>query len=174
MTKKNKSMVVVKCFANIRRNNKCQSPIRYFYNEFSLLDSTSLTDLINLYRPKIEWFDETYCVNVNFKFFKLWIKGKVVDLFLRYIERERKESLLARYLIALGVEIFKESDVVELYYLIHARLHSEDTGFADGLKIIHKAILIGNKGLFRTLLQVGFRIDTYTDKGDKFLPRSIP
>ncbi len=166
-------MFVLKNFPHIKRNNSSQTPIKYFYNELVLLETTSFSDLLNLYRPKIEWFDETYCVNVSFKFFKIWIKGKIVDLFYRYVEKERKESLLARYLIALGTEIFKEPDLVELFYLIHCRLHSENSAFADGLKIIHKVILIGDTALFKHLLKVGLDVNIYTEKGDKFLPRSL-
>ena len=156
------------------RNTNSQTPIRYFYNEISLLDSTSLTDLINLYRPKIEWFDETYNINISYKYFKIWNSEKTVDFVQRNIEKENKESLLARYLIALGAENFTHSDIFELFYLTTTDFYGENLPFKDGLKFIHKMILFGNVDLFRNLLKLGYELNLYTEKGEKFLPCSFP
>lgn len=97
---KNNSMFILKFFEKIRRNVNNISPFRCYFNEVALSDGTQMPDLIQLYRATIEEFDDRFSVNVPYKVFKIWIKGKNVDLYNKYIEKEKKESLVARYLIA--------------------------------------------------------------------------
>ena len=166
-------MFVLKSFPLVKRNINYQTPVKYFYNELALLELTSLTDLQNLYSPKIQWFDDTFAAAVSFKYFKLWPSGKTVDFHYKYIQKEKKDALLARYLLALGAELFKQADLVELFYLIHCRIFSENSAFADGLKLMHKVVLMGNEELLRNLLKAGLNLNVFSEKGDKFVPRRL-
>lgn len=147
--------------------------MRVLYNELALLDTVTLQDLSSLYKHRILEFDEKFAINVPYKFFKLWVKGKNIDLNQRYIEKEKRESLLARYLIAHISNVYKEQDIVEVMGLIVNRFHSENIAFADGLKIIHKIVQINNPSLLRSMLRIGFNINLLTERGDKFLPRRL-
>ncbi len=145
--------------------------MKCFYNELALLERTSLADLQNLYSPKIEWFEDSFPASVGFRYFKIWAVGKSVDLHIRHIENEKKEALLARYLIAVGADTFKQADLVELFFLIHSRILGEASAFADGLKMMHKAILLADAELLRNLLKAGLSLSVISDKGDTFVPR---
>jgi hypothetical protein len=127
-----------------------------FYNELALLDTTTLLDLISLYRSKIEDFDDKFAINVPYKLFKLWIKGKNIDMHQRMIEKEKRESIMARYLIATASEIYKEVDITELITVIANRVHTENSGFADGQKLIHKVVAMDNTVILRNILKLGF------------------
>ena len=164
-------MFVLKSFLTSKRNFNHQTPIKCFYNELALLELTSLIELQELYRPKIERFDESFSASISLKYFKLWASGKSVDFHYKFIEKEKKDALLARYLIALGAELFKQADLAELYYLIHCRIFSENSAFADGLKLIHKVILLDDPELLRNLLKAGLTLNVISDRGEKFVPR---
>lgn len=138
-----------------------------------MIDTTTFADLSNLYRQKIEEYDELHAINVPYKFFKLWVKGKNIDMHQRMIEKEKRESIMCRYLIAAGSQLYKDVDMVELITLIANRSHSENTGFADGLKIIHKVVAMNNPALLRHLVKVGFNPNVLTERGDKFMPRRL-
>lgn len=164
-------MFVLKYYPNIKRSNNCQGPFRHLFNELALAEVTSTSDLLSLYRHKIESFDEKYCLSVQHRFFKIWVRGKIVDLNNRFIEKEKKDALLARYLLALGAEIFQGSDLVEMYSLIANRIFLENSAFGDGMKIIHKIVMMATPELFRIFIQIGFDLTILTNKGDKFIPR---
>lgn len=164
------SCLLIKFYPIFKRNPNSQSIIRLFYSELALSETTSLNELAAMYRQKIEAFDEMYSINVPFRFFKIWIKGKNIDMHQRMIEKEKRDSLLARYLLATASSIYKESDLVELIVTIANKIHSENTAFADGMKLIHKVIAMNNPELLRALLKCGFNINVLTERGDKFLP----
>lgn len=168
---KNRGMISVKYYPSYKRLNNHQSIIRHFYNELALLENTSMLDLLQMYRPRIEDFDSTYFVKVPYRLFKIWVKGKNVDLTYRYIEKESKISLLARYLISLAIEQYKDSDVIELFQMVDKRLMRENPAFTDGLRLIHKIILVGNLDYFKTFLTLNYDLTLLTEKGDKFIPQ---
>ena len=165
------SVFTLKFYPHIKRNPNGQSAMRAFYNELALIDTTSPQELIGLYRQRITEFDDLYSINVPYKFFKLWIKGKNIDLNQRYIEKDKRESILARFMLAYIAQIYKEVDLFEVLTLMANRIQNENLAFADGLKIIHKVVQMKNPPLLRSLLKIGFNINTLTERGDKFLPR---
>lgn len=89
------------------------------------------------------------------------------------IEKEKRESIMARYILATASETYKEVDITELIMIIANRVHPETAGFADGQKLIHKVVAMNNTVILRNLLKLGFNPNLLTERGDKFLPRTL-
>lgn len=174
MTKKNKSMVVVnETSISVKRPLNSQSAFRNFFNESALLENCPKEDLLQLYRKKIQNFEERYALNVPYKLFRIW-NNKDIDCNKKYIDLESPTSLVARYMIALGSELYKTCDYTELLFLIGKRLHLDNDAYSDGLKLIHKIIAFGNSEIFGNFVKVGCDLTTFTSKGEYFLPCNPP